>query len=418
MRSRFPFRTLLALLLVAAAAGHVVYHYLPRERPGVPSPASPAGRLLTSDRYPIALWIPHPHQNLSVLRSLVGIDGDGVEAVARLAGLPSPRVPGFGPLAVPPSSALAVASDETGERYAVAAEVYPAFAAFARLAGRLAENPWLSGGEVYRDGRRSEVAWRGDLWTVASPELPALEPSPEPAAEEGEPALAMIEVRQAVHPLPAGRYRLVRRGEALELLAGRPDAGHPPDGSAFAGLNLAELGVFLLAVAGPVEPLGEPTRALVGFTAAGDDSTDLPRLAALGEPGGELWELPGESILELAGRRPHRAEAAGWSVAALDAASLEGAVRLAPRLESVRRDADGGRLVWGLWLDLDAGLREVARIVRILEAVPLVPRRQLERWRDVETVLGPLAERHTRLTITVTEEPRAFRLRLEPSEGG
>jgi len=416
MRSRFPFRTLLALLLIAAAAGHVVYHYLPRERPGLPSPSSPAGRLLTSDRYPIALWIPHPHQNLSVLRSLVGTDGDGVAAVARLAGLPSPRVPGFGPLAVPPSSALAVASDETGERYAVAAEVYPAFAAFARLAGRLAENPWLEGGEIYRDGRRSEVAWRGDLWTVASPELPALEPSPESPADGGEPALALIEVRQAVHPLPSGRYRLVRRGEALELLA-----GDPADRSAFGGLELGELGVFLFAVAGPVEPLGEPTRALVGFTAAGDGSTDLPRLAALGEPGAERWELPGESVLELAGRRPHRAAAAGWSITALDAASLEGAVRLAPRLEPVRRDADGGgdggRLVWGLWLDLDAGLREVARIVRILEAVPLVPRRQLERWRDVETVLGPLAERHTRLTVTVAEEPRAFRLRLEPSIG-
>lgn len=402
----------ISILALALVAGHVVYWYLPRARPADPRGDTAAGSLLASDAYPVALWMPYPHQNLGFLRRAAGAEPASLEALGRLAGLPAPGLPAFGSFAVPPASELAAASDEAGERWVIVAQVFPAFAAFAKLAGRLAGNPWLTGGEVYTEGRRAEVVWRGNRWLAASPELPELATAGG-RSESPEPALAIVQVRQALHPLPSGSYRLIRRGAALEIVAGAA-ATESPD---FEQLGLAELGAFLLAIAGRVEALGEPDQAMVGFTSDAGDRLELPRVAAVYEPGGERWPLPGETILEIAGSEPRRAEAAGWSIAALDADSLEGALRLAPRLATIfRRPASEGRLVWGLWLDLGAGLREVSRIAERLAEVPIVPRRRLERWRDAETVLTPLAERYPRLTLVVTEEPRSFRLRLEPGD--
>lgn len=404
--------SVLTALALAAAAGHVVYWYLPRERTGVPQPETPMGRLLASD-YPVALWIPYPHQNLAFLGSGEA-GGEGLRAAARLAGLPTPELPSFGPLPVPPATAMAVASDESGERYVVLAEVYPAFAAFAKLAGRLADNPWLRGGEIYVGGRRAEVSWRGNLWAVASPELPALDAPTRDAAAAPPPSLAVIRVRQAAHPLPSGGFLLRRHRDSLEIVSA--DVSEIPEPE-LGGLGLPGLGVFLLTYGGANPALGEPAEALVGFVATDPDTPEgnaleLPQVARLWE-GGARRSLPGESILELAGRRPREGAAAGWSIAALDTSTLERSQLLAPRLSALR-DSPGG-LTWFLWFDLVRGLSEVSRFAERLSEVPIVPQEHLQQWRDVHASLRPVAERYSRLSIVVTQEPRALRLRLDPA---
>jgi hypothetical protein len=61
----------------------------------------------------------------------------------------------------------------------VVAEVYPVAALFARLAGKLAGNPWLAGGAVSFRDRPAWVEWRGSSWVVRIGELPDVPARPE-----------------------------------------------------------------------------------------------------------------------------------------------------------------------------------------------------------------------------------------------
>ncbi len=393
-----------AAAALLALAAHVAYAYLPRARPAGPKPDSRVAALLADPGFPAAVWVPYPHQNLAYLRRLAGFGPESLRAVARLAGLPSPALPTFGPLALPPSSEIAVASDETGERWAVLARVYPGFAAFAKLAGSLADNPWLRGGEVMVEGRRAVVRWRGSLWTVASD---GVLPQSDATTDAEGTGLAWLRVRQAVDPLPAGLYRLWEDESGLAVAAGGGERRAAPSAS-LAG-RLEPLGLFLLVFSGGHEALAEPVQALAFFAQREARIRELPRIVSIHEPGTERWLLPGEGLLEIAGREPRTALDAGWALAALDATSLEEAHRLVPELDALSR----GDLEWGLWLDLRGGLAEVDRIARTLAGVPIAPRRQVERWNDARTVLAPLADRYARLSVTVTDEPRVFALRLE-----
>ena len=420
-------RWLLGLLLaLLALGGHVWYHYLPRARPMVPDPDSPVAGLLDHANLPAAVWIPYPHQNLVHLREIFGAEPANTRAIARLAGLPSPTLPTFGPLALPPSSEIAVASDDAGERFTVVAQVYPTIAAFAKLAGKLAGNPWLHGGEIMVEGHPAEVKWHGNRWTVTSLALAPAAAQPPAANRPGTgseptvPGLAWIRIRQAVDPLPAGLYRLWENAGDLGITSGA-DAPPPPmkDEQAVSGLarRLASLDLFLLVYSGRQAVLGEPAQALAFFDQEEEKVMEMPRVAALHEPGSERWDLPGEGLLEIA-RKPLSATTGGWSMAAFDSASLEGARRVAPELDAVVDD----RLKWGLWLDLGGGLAEVERIARLLAKIPFIPRRQVERWQDARQALSPLAARYAGLTVTVSDAPasapgtgsgRRFDLRLE-----
>ncbi len=128
--------TALALAAVAAlTAGHIFYWYVPRLRPGLPHPGRLPARLLASEEFPVAVWIPFPHQNLGVLeRAVADVSGDVdlPPALARLAGLPEPSLPSFGPLRVPPATEIAFASDDDGRHLVLVADVYPAVAVLAR----------------------------------------------------------------------------------------------------------------------------------------------------------------------------------------------------------------------------------------------------------------------------------------------
>jgi hypothetical protein len=202
-----------AVLLLAVAvsglalAAHLWFWYAPRERPGAPSSGA-AAALFTGSKLPYRLWIPYPHQTLARLRRDVPA---GVGAALRLFGVKTPRLQRFGPFDVPPSSAIAVASDARGDRWTVAAQVYPAIAAIARAAGSLAGNPWLSGGEVESGGRRLRIGWAsGGVWWVTS-EDPAeiLALLGRPAESPGLPAgLAWLRSAKSLGPLPPGDYRL------------------------------------------------------------------------------------------------------------------------------------------------------------------------------------------------------------------
>lgn len=396
--------TVIVLLLTLLALGHYLYGYRARERPGVPS-AGLAADLLANDAFDAALWVPYPHQNLGHLRRVAGFEGEALGAAARLAGLPSPELPSFGSMVVPPASELAVASSADGENFVICARVYPVFGAFARLSGRLAGNPWLAGGKVTREGREATVAWRDGWWTVSTGPWPALGGSAgtagTAAAWTDPPALAFLEVHQPSPPLATGRYALWRDGTALELgVRGFFDGPTP-----FPDQDLRRLGTFLLVL----DDLGTAPRGLAFFSLDDVDLPELPRASSLHAPGGERWELPGESLLGLTGRRPHTQEVDGWRTESLDRAGLEQVVALQPMV----RDLAARPLAFAIWIDLQAALAEVSRLARMLDEVPLVPRRTVRQWRDVETVLDATVHHFDRLTVEVGEGPEGLRLRLE-----
>lgn len=400
---------LVAVLLVV---GHVYYWYLPRERPGVPAADSLASRLLAKDDYTVSLWMPYPHQNLGQLYKKAGVENETLGALARLVALPTPQVPNFGTMRVPPASELVLAADEDNGRFALCAKVYPLFASFARLSGRLAKNPWLSGGEIYVDGQRLEVAWRGNWWTVASPDLPPLESmvGAEPVADPE--ALALIQVRRAQQPLPSGRFYLQRRQGGLEVVSsGASEAWLTP----FADLDLTQKGVFLLAMSTRRAAPEEAAQAMAFFSLDDVELPELPRVMMVHSAEGEHWELPGASILELAGDGVETTAVGPWTVTALDKVSLRSGRELVPHLGPVLDDSSALR--WGLWLDLGKGLAEVSRIVKVLQQVPIVPRRQVERWSDFETALEPLARHYGHLRFEVAAAPSATEAAADAATG-
>ncbi len=403
-------------LFVLLVVGHIYYWYWPRSRAASPEPGSGVAETLRLERFPVALWMPYPHQNLAHLARAAGLERESLEPLARLSGLPAPAIPSFGSLPFPPSSELAIASDEAGQSWLISAQVYPLFAAFARLSGHLADNPWLKGGVIEVEGRRIEVRWQDNRWEVASPGFPERELMADPPPVV--PSLAILQLRYGVHPLPAGRFLLRRSGGGWELASEGVDPRAPWAGSEVAK-DLARQDAFLFVASGRIEPLGEAAQALVFLSQDAGGALELPRVASIYENGGERWSLPGESILELSGRVPDAEPSSGWQVSAFDSVSLGVGRELAPGLDRLFAPRDEGRLLWGLWLDLDAGLNEVSRIAYMLGQVPIVPRRRLDQWRDIERVLRPMTRRLFRLQAEVTESgaadaARSFRLRLEP----
>jgi len=411
---------LLALLLVLAAA-HVLYWYAPRERAASPAPEGLPARMLAATGYEACFWIPYPHQNLAALARALG-DWEGyVAAASRLAGLPPPSLPGFGPFSVPPASEIAACSDASGRRVLVAAEIYPAIAVIAKAAGRLADNPWLAGGEVPGREQPTRVAWRGHEWTVSlGGEAPPADPPPQVPA--GPPALSLLRLSRPISgsftDLPAGTYRLERsleRSKAgdLELaLAGSAESLPNPVATALP----PESRPALLAAAGATEK--EAAAALALFPAAAGGDLELPGAATFhpaAVPGRGRWSLPGGGLAGLLTRSLPRGNAAGWSIVAFDAASLARAEALAPGLARIAppevSPASASRLRLGLWIEPAAALDLVTSVRKLLEKVPLVGQREAERWRDGETLLTPLA-RCRELTLQSSGPPDSFALRL------
>ena len=433
------FRSLIVLLLLLALlVGHYFWWYAPRERAGTPEPGGLAERLLASGAYDACFWAPYPHQNLGKLRGAV-VDGTAwIAALARVSGLPAPVLPSFGPFALPPSSEIAGCSDLDGKRFLVVARVYPALAAIARAAGAVADNPWLAGGEVQDirgdaegvDERAVRVAWREGLWTVGTGEAPGLisagEPQPRSYSRSYSNTLGIFRLRKGVSEFPAGDYLLRRIGEGqLELALDQPGSDSRVPVPDLPRTRKAEEPV-LLAVAGPSWPAAEPRplppAAFALFDI--DEKSRSTRISSLGglpgaavfhPPGEERWELPTQGLAGLVTGSLPKGNAAGWKIVAVDRASLRRAKALAPHLSALTSpDASGslspdGRLVLGLWAQPRPALRVVAEVRKVLQGFPLVPREQVRRWKDWETLLRPLAG-CDRVSLTSTQAPSSFRL--------
>jgi len=446
-----------AAVAVLALAAHLAWSYLPRVRPGRPAPGGLAARLLTSADFgrpdaagpSVVLWVAYPHQNLAALERALGEEDSErdrfLAAAARLGGLPELELPRFGPFAAPPSRELVAVSDPEGRRVLVAARVYPTVAVLARLAGAVAGNPWLSGGEVDAFGGTAEVAWDGLLWTVGTVGedgaavwlgqsggaagdyggeaarsgrdggggdargRPGGRPEPGEAGAAGTagppepagPALAILALAEPVSFLPAGRHRLGRLADGLALATEGADDLPTVDTDLLAGAGAAAL-----AVSGPGGPLaGEGEAAAAAALALfPPDRVDgelslrglLRRAVAI--PGAAVWYRsgggePGPARRFLAplfsGGRSRDASAGTASPFALVATggdALTRARRLTPEVERLAED-----LRLGLWVDPRAAFEAVDPVVDLLEKVPLVPRDDLARWRDWRTVLAPLA---------------------------
>jgi hypothetical protein len=473
------------LLILALLGAHVVYWYVPRERAVAPrlprvergGSADEPLRLLAGGAYDVCVWIPYPHQNLGVLAAAVGDLQEVAAAAARLsAGEPPPgskdpeEPPTFGPFEVPPASEMVACSDLAGGRLRVVARIYPALSLVAKLAGRLAGNPWLAGG----DAGRSRIAWNGRLWSVAAGEAsppaapvpppaapsatatalapPPAAPSPAtpspaapPAASGAGPAGDVPESLAVVHwtgvrpEIPAGYYALTRGDSNLSLtLVGAAPAA--AGAAASRALSAAVAPAALLVAAGPEWRGGAaartssaplPPAALALFEVGGSRVSslgDLPGLAVFnvpGPPGTERWRLPTEGIFRLLVGRLPVAEVAGWRILALDSGSLSQAEAIAPRLApllppgsapaggaSATAPAAGAPLSLGVWLDPRSALRMVTRVRRFVEGFPLASRRQVELWRDWETVIDPLANcEHA--TLAATASPPSMQLLLQ-----
>ncbi len=400
------------LLVLAAVAGHVYWWYWPRVHAAVPEPDAPFTAWLRNEAFAYSVWIPYPHQNLAALRRLGGLGGRELKAAGRLAGLPEPQFPSFGSLALPPSTALAALSDKDGTTFAVAADVYPLFALFSRLAGKVAGNPWLGGGEVIVEGRRMVVRWQGNVWTVASPvEIPLTNGDTASVPAEPRPVLLLARIRTDLDLVPPGLYRLTLdpASSTFEL---RSQIDLPPQLST----QRPELGGasgYLMAFAGARAGFGMPRQALVFFRHPDADSMDFPPAAVFGPAGAERWELPAEDLLELTGRQATIEMVDDWQIAAFEPSALVGGRMLVPAVRDLAESERVSHLVFGSWLDLEPASTEVQRIGRMLDRAPLVSRRKVQRWHDLERVLTGGARRFRRLSLVVADDPRSLLLRLE-----
>ena len=366
-------------LLVAGllAAGHWRAHYASRERAAIPAATGGAAAVLADPGYPVRLWLAHPHQNLGWLARHLG-DLDGwLAAAGRLAGLSLPPLRRFGPFVVPPARELALGLDPESGRSIVVLRLHPAVAVTARLAGALARNPWLAGGEIAVRGESFQVGWKGREWLLRTrgAELPA--GGTAPAA--GPPAIARLTLTSPLGNggLAAGSYRLERRGENLWF---RPEEADGASVPALPRLGRERLALF----AGERGPEG--TRAFVLWREEGD----VPDVATLGAGDVAPRSLPGEALLRLGGRPAREEAAGGWRARGYSGTAVADALALGADAEApfATLGAAGGRLIWA---DPAALARLAGELANLFESLPIAGRQEAKRWRDLATVLAPLS---------------------------
>lgn len=412
----------LVILALVLSATYWKSQYGMRERAAVPDPQRLPGRLFESPSFDLVLWLPYPHQNLALLREALGGEKgvrEWLGAVLRLAEAGSktePRiaVPSFGPFPVPPAREMTWALDGKGDRASprslLVARIYPLLAWIGRSAGAIAGNPWLEGGEVRAFGGPARVSWNGTVWRIAGggvdPE--ALASADTLPAISSQPALARVRLGSGVgsRDLPAGVYRLFRPEAApgdLELaLEESGDLGEDGATDPFESLGsvLSAAGVVAVWARGPAAP-----RTGLAVLFDGGGGRGLPPAAVLvptsapTTPGTRRLRLIHERLPSFLRDELQRAPAEPWLALATDEDALMAVRELVARLPSPEALPDRF-----LWVDLPALRGFVATVVDLMEEVPLFPRRELERWRDVRTALAPL-EGFGRLTLLSRKKP-------------
>ena len=420
--------------LAMAAIGHWSYWYQPRLRPATPGQDLPS-EVLTSGRFEAVVWIAHPHQNLPSLAETTGLDARGLEAALRLAGVDTPRLLG---VPIPPASSMAVAlarevkDGVRGEdRWIATARVHPLAAGFLRLAGALAGNPWLGGGDVRLSSDDGPVdvtvSWRGSTWTAATDpsDLEGLNDSAtNPATNAvyaGSWAPAIAWLRHRPNPgsfLPAGSVYLVADAGQVKLASRRSsigsDASDDPATPTAEDSHRLRLGRNVLRAAEALLLLeqrargDEPDQSMMLLPLPeGTDASELPRAVVLhralagaaegegeGDSDGKRWDLPGESLLDAAGHDLPRGAAAGWRVHATDAVALGSGLAAAPELRTLAED---GLPEWGVWLDVVPASAEIDRLAVGLEKSPFLRRDLKDRWHHAADLLRVLSSRPARI---------------------
>jgi hypothetical protein len=361
--------TVLGAAMIVLAAGHVAYWYWPRERPGTLETGSLAAGVLNRADLPLRVWIAHPHQNLAFLSN--GERGDNWRrGLAGLLAVPEIELPRFGPFALPPANGMALASDETGERFLAVARVYPAIGLLARVAGKLAGNPWLAGGVVDRGGQRLEVRWSGRVWMLRTPG----EAWPRAtAATPADAVLARIAVERAVGPFPAGSYRLVRAAGHLDLVssAATVDGARPTPG------------VLMMYEGGTAGP-----RATAVLGPGQGSLRGLPSAVSFARQGVKARALPFERLYRLLGVKRRRAKVGGWRLVASDRLALQRGRELLPAVEETAR-SPGPESAYAV--DLGVVRAVSAELESRLEGLPLPDLKELRQWRGTALLLEELA---------------------------
>jgi len=396
----------LVLLVAGLVIAYGVYQYGARERAAVPATGDLPARLLDDLSYAAAVWLAHPHQNLAVLEQALGgraATGRWLAAMARLAGVDDGReirLPAFGPFAVPPAREMAVAwrRGSDAPSAVLAARIDPVLALVGRLAGRVAGNPWLRGGRVQVFGGPAEVRWQEGLWVIGPPGAPL---DPAAAAErrrplERPPALALLRLGSTTRrEMPAGRYRLARPPGMPEDLELALEADESERSDPF------EAVLAHLDVAGPaaawVQGAGEERTGMV-LILRSRGRRGLPPAAVLAPagdtaPAGRRLRLPHERLPSFLRDDWPSGEVGPWRVLATDDEALRTARALAAELPAPRELPRRA-----LWVDVAAMRDFVDSVLGVMEEVPLFPREDLRRWRDLRTVLAPM-ERFARITL-------------------
>ncbi len=381
-----------------AAAGWLHHGYWPRERTGLLPSDGPLATVLSRDELPYRAWIAYPHQNLGVLTSSPSWAA-AVDLAVEL-GLPRLALPSFGPLAAPPARALAVATDEAGERVVLAAEVYRLPALAVRFAGWLAGNPWLAGGRVQVEGRTVEVAWQGRTWIVGWGTTARVEKETAGGwAPTAARAIAVGLSSRRAGRLPPGTYQLARRGPALELTSGdaralRPLAPPPP--ASVAALAAAATGPrFDVTAILPAAPQGD----------------ELPDAVVFHRGPGRRWDLPAESLHEMLGRRPEQDQRGAWQMAGSGAEARQAADALIPYLDQLFARSTTEGLRSALWVDLPAARATLGPLARGLARLPIAEAR---RFAAAATALEGLGGWRSLSAVIVEGTEPAVLARLDP----
>ncbi len=322
--SRSPWLRRAGIAVAALAAfGHWSCAYRARPLAKAPDATDAPFELFATSAWPLAVWLPRPHQNLGSLAGF-GLPPEALFASgAVLFGDGDATLPRFGPFKLPPAKEVAVVADPATGAFVAVARVYPAFAMIARAGGFLARNPWLAGGTVEHRGDRVEVSWRGTLWTARTRTTAA--PGPEAmrleAAAIGR-ALGALRVGRGFAPLPTGVYRLSLEADGVRLSrrpAGTP-APEPPPLLARFGRDGTSFGLLRRA--------GQPERWFFLFAPNG---ATTPRFALVS--GGAAPErFAGVGLGALLGREGHAGTADGWNLLAGRAEDYARALAMVPEL--------------------------------------------------------------------------------------
>jgi len=400
------------LVLIAALAAHVALWYWPRVHAARPVVGGEARALLEARGYDVALWIPYPHQNLAALERRVGDLDDFVRPLSQLSGTPQPRIPHLGPFRLPPARELAWASSADGRRWRLVVRLYPAVAMVLRAAGRVAGNPWLSGGAVESAGRRLEVTWKGPVTWCLEPRGAVADMASAEGAVSGaansrgnDAIVALVRLGSPHGALPAGTYRIQTGAGALQATMGDPPAG------TLRAVNTMLTGGAALTLLRREHPgSGHGVEALAIVPATSGGSMQLPTAVALSEAPSSRLPLPGERQLGRLGIHPLEGRVGAWTIRAWDDSAAEYGRRMLPQVERWASGDPHQTIV--LRIELAAIGRWAANLGAGLNELPLVGKEMARNWLDVARVAlacGPRA----RLLAAVNDSPPSVAIRLE-----